>query len=70
MFELKTTALFIATAVAEIVGCYLPYLWLRHVLRALPTATTVPPAIPMSGGSITPHGRSALTAASEKPSWR
>ena len=30
MFELKTTALFIATAVAEIVGCYLPYLWLRQ----------------------------------------
>ena len=26
---LKTLALFIATAVAEIVGCYLPYLWLR-----------------------------------------
>ena len=23
-------ALFVATAVAEIVGCYLPYLWLRH----------------------------------------
>ena len=28
MFELKTLALFIATAVAEIVGCYFPYLWL------------------------------------------
>lgn len=27
---LKTLALFIATAVAEIVGCYLPYLWLRQ----------------------------------------
>jgi small multidrug resistance family-3 protein len=26
---LKTLALFAATAVAEIVGCYLPYLWLR-----------------------------------------
>lgn len=26
----KTSALFVATAVAEIVGCYLPYLWLRH----------------------------------------
>ena len=25
-----TTALFAATAVAEIVGCYLPYLWLRQ----------------------------------------
>ncbi|MHB1094336.1 YnfA family protein [Thiobacillus sp.] len=26
----KTTALFIATAVAEIVGCYLPWLWLKQ----------------------------------------
>jgi small multidrug resistance family-3 protein len=25
-----TTGLFIATAIAEIVGCYLPYLWLRQ----------------------------------------
>ena len=24
-----TTGLFIATAIAEIVGCYLPYLWLK-----------------------------------------
>jgi len=30
MFELKTIALFLITAVAEIVGCYLPYLWLRQ----------------------------------------
>ncbi len=28
MFELKTIGLFVATAIAEIVGCYLPYLWL------------------------------------------
>ncbi len=27
---LKIFALFITTAVAEIVGCYLPYLWLRQ----------------------------------------
>ncbi len=27
---LKTFVLFIATAVAEIIGCYLPYLWLRQ----------------------------------------
>ena len=25
----RTLALFVATAVAEILGCYLPYLWLR-----------------------------------------
>lgn len=29
MTELKITALFITTALAEIVGCYLPYLWLK-----------------------------------------
>ena len=27
---LKTLALFVVTAVAEIVGCYLPYLWLKQ----------------------------------------
>lgn len=27
---LTTTALFILTAVAEIVGCYLPYLWIKE----------------------------------------
>lgn len=27
---LKVLALFVATAVAEIVGCYLPYLWLKE----------------------------------------
>ncbi|RYF27893.1 MAG: YnfA family protein [Comamonadaceae bacterium] len=30
MPELKTLALFIVTALAEIVGCYLPWLWLRQ----------------------------------------
>ncbi|SES91523.1 small multidrug resistance family-3 protein [Nitrosospira multiformis] len=30
MFELKTLFLFLATALAEIVGCYLPYLWLKQ----------------------------------------
>lgn len=30
MFELKTLLLFLITAIAEIVGCYLPYLWLKH----------------------------------------
>jgi small multidrug resistance family-3 protein len=29
MIVLKTLALFVATALAEIAGCYLPYLWLR-----------------------------------------
>jgi small multidrug resistance family-3 protein len=30
MPEIKTLALFIVTALAEIVGCYLPYLWLTQ----------------------------------------
>ncbi|MGR3900455.1 YnfA family protein [Psychrobacter sp. 1176_08] len=30
MFELKTVGLFAVTALAEIIGCYLPYLWLRE----------------------------------------
>ncbi len=30
MFEIKTIALFLVTAVAEIAGCYLPYLWLKE----------------------------------------
>jgi len=31
MFEAKTVALFVITAIAEIVGCYLPLLWLRNL---------------------------------------
>jgi small multidrug resistance family-3 protein len=30
MLILKAIALFVLTAVAEIVGCYLPFLWLRQ----------------------------------------
>lgn len=30
MFELKTFTLFLVTALAEITGCYLPYLWLKQ----------------------------------------
>jgi len=29
VFDLKTFGLFVATAIAEIIGCYLPYLWLK-----------------------------------------
>jgi|SRR5579872_5278230 len=41
---LITAALFAATAVAEIVGCYLPYLWLCHGKSAwltLPAAASL-----------------------------
>lgn len=30
MFILKTTLLFLATAICEILGCYLPWLWLKR----------------------------------------
>lgn len=30
MSEIKTVGLFLITALAEIIGCYLPYLWLRE----------------------------------------
>ena len=30
MLELKTFGLFFVTAIAEILGCYLPALWLNH----------------------------------------
>jgi len=30
MYLVKIASLFLITAVAEIVGCYLPYLWLRQ----------------------------------------
>lgn len=44
MPELKTLLLYVATAVAEIVGCYLPYLWLREGRSAwllLPAAASL-----------------------------
>ncbi len=44
MPELKTLLLFLVTAVAEIVGCYLPYLWLREgktILLLIPAAISL-----------------------------
>lgn len=40
----KVLALFVVTAVAEIVGCYLPYLWLKRdgsVLLLVPAAAAL-----------------------------
>lgn len=34
MFEAKTVSLFAITAIAEIVGCYLPLLWIRNLAPA------------------------------------
>jgi len=41
---LQTLALFVLTALAEIIGCYLPWLWLRQagsVWLLLPAATSL-----------------------------
>ncbi|MGL6153282.1 MAG: YnfA family protein, partial [Aeromonas sobria] len=44
MLELKTIALFLVTAFFEILGCYLPYLWLtqgRSIWLLLPAALSL-----------------------------
>jgi small multidrug resistance family-3 protein len=44
MFEIKTIALFLMTAIAEIVGCYLPYLWIKQdksILLLIPAAISL-----------------------------
>jgi small multidrug resistance family-3 protein len=44
VFELKTFGVFVVTAIAEIVGCYLPYMWLRKgapVWVLLPAAASL-----------------------------
>ena len=44
MMLLRAGALFVITAVAEILGCYLPYLWLRKgksALLLLPAAASL-----------------------------
>jgi len=45
MFIAKTIALFVVTALAEIVGCYLPYLWLR---RSAPVWVLLPAAFSLA----------------------
>lgn len=46
MTMLKTTALFVVTAVAEILGCYLTYLWLR---QGKSIVLLVPAALSLAG---------------------
>ncbi len=45
MLILKTIGLFTVTAVAEIIGCYLPYLWLKH---GKPVWLLIPAAISLA----------------------
>jgi small multidrug resistance family-3 protein len=61
---LKTFGLFAATAVAEIVGCYLPYLWLREGRSAW---LLVPAAVALAAFvwllSLHPHAAGRVYAA-------
>ena len=55
---MKTLLLFVLTAVAEIVGCYLPYLWLREGRSAwllLPAALS----LALFAWLLTLHGTAA-----------
>lgn len=45
MLVLKTFILFVITAVAEIVGCYLPYLWLK---KSAPVWVLLPAALSLA----------------------
>lgn len=42
---LKTLGLFVITAIAEILGCYLPYLWLK---KAAPGWVLIPAALSLA----------------------
>ena len=42
---LTTLALFVVTAIAEIVGCYLPYLWLK---KSAPAWVLLPAAVSLA----------------------
>jgi small multidrug resistance family-3 protein len=45
MHPLITIPLFVATAIAEIVGCYMPYLWLR---KSAPAWVLIPAAMSLA----------------------
>ena len=60
----KTFGLFTLTAVAEILGCYLPYLWLRHGRSAwllLPAAASLAAFVWLL--SLHPHAAGRVYAA-------
>jgi small multidrug resistance family-3 protein len=58
MCAMRTFLLFVATALAEIVGCYLPYLWLKQgqsVLLLAPAALS----LALFAWLLTLHGAAA-----------
>ena len=61
---LRTFGLFVVTAVAEIVGCYLPYLWLKE---GRPVWVLIPAAVSLAAFvwllSLHPHAAGRVYAA-------
>lgn len=60
----KTLGLFVATAVAEIIGCYLPYLWLK---QGRPAWLLIPAALSLAAFvwllTLHPHAAGRVYAA-------
>lgn len=60
----KTLGLFVATAIAEIIGCYLPYLWLR---QGRPAWLLIPAALSLAAFvwllTLHPHAAGRVYAA-------
>ena len=64
MKAMAAVSLYVVTAIAEIVGCYLPYLWLK---RAAPMWVLVPAGISLAGFAwlltLHPHAAGRVYAA-------
>lgn len=60
----KTLGLFVATAIAEIIGCYLPYLWLK---QERPAWLLIPAALSLAAFvwllTLHPHAAGRVYAA-------
>lgn len=60
----KTLGLFVATAIAEIIGCYLPYLWLK---QGRPAWLLIPAALSLAAFvwllTLHPHAAGRVYAA-------
>lgn len=52
---MKTFLLFVVTALAEIVGCHLPYLWLKQGRAIWLLAPAAPPALFAQRGASGAH---------------
>ena len=64
---LKTTFLFFITALCEIIGCFLPYLWLRKGAFVVVEALDLPGLIPATAESRCRQAPCQLSPAPERP---